>query len=323
MRSLITIIWFLTLLLYCDYIFDFKNIYDIILIEYESTHIMENFQDTLYSRPLFAENEVILLTDAYSKLGKGILYHLLSLNCYLILTVNSTFLEDIKTESQKRYDILAKVTLYPTNLNSLSSVNEFVKFLEKESIKIDYLINSPNIVFLTNDYTIDGFEETIAANFIIPAHLTLSLCEKQILNDNTKITFIGSEIHRSASPLDKNKDKYFTFNNSLMNYWQNYQRSKLSLITWIHELNRRYNSKYKIRCICYGYIDFNFNIISNFFQVDYSKKALPILWITFMEHRRNVNWFLHEPLLASENSRDLQNGKWIWESLQEVRKINR
>jgi NAD(P)-dependent dehydrogenase (short-subunit alcohol dehydrogenase family) len=165
----------------------------------------------------------IVVTGASNGVGLGTARALVRAGAHVVLAVRNTTLG-----AQRAAEIGGSTSVVALDLADMSSVRSFGDRLDGD---VDILINNAGVVTQHRAETVDGFEMTLGTNLLGPFALTnlmLPRVRSQIIN-------VGSEAHKSATlRLD---DMHLRTNK-----WTAmgaYQRSKLAVMLWGLELDRR------------------------------------------------------------------------------------
>jgi NAD(P)-dependent dehydrogenase (short-subunit alcohol dehydrogenase family) len=165
----------------------------------------------------------IVVTGASNGVGLGTARVLVRAGAHVVLAVRNTTLG-----AQRAAEIGGSTSVVALDLADMSSVRSFGDRLDGD---VDILINNAGVVTQHRAETVDGFEMTLGTNLLGPFALTnlmLPRVRSQIIN-------VGSEAHKSATlRLD---DMHLRTNK-----WTAmgaYQRSKLAVMLWGLELERR------------------------------------------------------------------------------------
>lgn len=165
----------------------------------------------------------IVVTGASNGVGLGTARALVRAGAHVVLAVRNTTLG-----AQRAAEIGGSTSVVALDLADMASVRSFGDRLDGD---VDILINNAGVVTQHRAETADGFEMTLGTNLLGPFALTnlmLPRVRSQIIN-------VGSEAHKSATlRLD---DMHLRTNK-----WTAmgaYQRSKLAVMLWGLELDRR------------------------------------------------------------------------------------
>jgi NAD(P)-dependent dehydrogenase (short-subunit alcohol dehydrogenase family) len=165
----------------------------------------------------------VIVTGATSGVGLGTAQALARAGAHVILAVRNPELG-----AQRAAEIGGSTEVLKLDLADLWSVRAFPDLLDDD---VDILVNNAGALSQTRTDTADGYELTIATNYLGPFALTNLLFPRvrsQIIN-------VGSEAHRSAKlHLD---DMHLRLNKWTM--MGAYARSKLAVMLWGLELDRR------------------------------------------------------------------------------------
>lgn len=169
----------------------------------------------------------IVVTGASNGVGLGTARALVRAGAHVVLAVRNTELG-----AQRADEIGGATTVVELDLADLSSVRSFPGRLDGAGIaEIDVLINNAGALTQQRLETVDGFEATIGTNLLGPFALTgllLPRVRSQIVN-------VGSDAHKSVSlwPDDMHLRTH------RWSTWGAYARSKLAVMLWGLELDRR------------------------------------------------------------------------------------
>ncbi|MET4431659.1 SDR family NAD(P)-dependent oxidoreductase [Mycolicibacterium sp. 624] len=165
----------------------------------------------------------IVVTGASNGVGLGTARALVRAGAHVVLAVRNTTLG-----AQRAAEIGGSTSVVALDLADMASVRSFGDRLDGD---VDILINNAGVVTQHRAETVNGFEMTLGTNLLGPFALTnlmLPRVRSQIIN-------VGSEAHKSATlRLD---DMHLRTNK-----WTAmgaYQRSKLAVMLWGLELDRR------------------------------------------------------------------------------------
>ena len=165
----------------------------------------------------------IIVTGATNGVGLGTARVLARAGAHVILAVRNTDLG-----AQRAVEIGGSTSVAKLDLAELSSVRAFPELLDDD---VDILINNAGGLSQRRTDTVDGFELTIATNFLGPFALTNLLFERV----RSQIIIVGSEVHKSATlRLD---DMHLSSHRWTV--LAAYAHSKLAVMLWGLELDRR------------------------------------------------------------------------------------
>jgi NAD(P)-dependent dehydrogenase (short-subunit alcohol dehydrogenase family) len=165
----------------------------------------------------------IVVTGSTNGVGLATARALTRAGAHVVLAVRNTELG-----AQRAAEIGGSTSVVELDLADQSSVKAFPDLIDGD---IDILINNAGTVLQHRSDTVDGFETTIATNFLGPFALTNLLLPRI----RSQIISVGSDAHRSATlHLDDphlRTHKWSAF--------PAYGRSKLAVMLWGLELDRR------------------------------------------------------------------------------------
>lgn len=169
------------------------------------------------------EKNQIIVTGATGSIGLAATKSLLSKDLHVIMACRN-----IKKANSQR-DILIKefphseIDVIELDLNSLYSIRTFTENIKNQSFKVDKLLNNAGIIcrdFTVND---DGFETTVAVNYLGPLYLT-QLMIPLMSDDFTVVNTVS--VTRGVSKLDKH---FFDLDKKRFSQLGTYGKAKYAL----------------------------------------------------------------------------------------------
>lgn len=169
------------------------------------------------------EKNQIIVTGATGSIGLAATKSLLSKDLPVIMACRN-----IKKANSQR-DILIKefphseIDVIELDLNSLYSIRTFTENIKNQGFKVDKLLNNAGIIcrdFTVND---DGFETTVAVNYLGPLYLT-QLMIPLMSDDFTVVNTVS--VTRGVSKLDKH---FFDLDKKRFSQLGTYGKAKYSL----------------------------------------------------------------------------------------------
>ncbi|WP_123024964.1 SDR family NAD(P)-dependent oxidoreductase [Mycolicibacterium stellerae] len=165
----------------------------------------------------------IIVTGATSGVGLGTARALTRAGAHVIMAVRNTELG-----AQRAKEIGGSTSIAKIDLADLSSVRAFAEALDGD---VDILINNAGGLTQEREETVDGFEKQLGQNMLGPFALTNLIFPRvrsQIIN-------VGSQAHRGGTlRLDDMHLRTHKWTS-----WGSYARSKLAVMLWGLELDRR------------------------------------------------------------------------------------
>ncbi len=130
----------------------------------------------------------------------------------------------------------ATVRFEPLDLGSLASVAAFAERIAAAHDRLDILVNNAGVMALPQrETTEDGFERQIGVNFLAHFALTARLMPLLRKTDGARVVQLSSLAHKRRGGLDfdnlQGEREY--------NAWQSYSFSKLAMLMFALELDRR------------------------------------------------------------------------------------
>lgn len=168
----------------------------------------------------------IIVTGATNGVGLGTTRALTAAGAHVIMAVRNT---DLGAKRAK--EVGGTTSVVEVDLADQSSVRAFPDRLAEVCDDVDILINNAGLLTQHREETVDGFEMTIGTNFLGPFALTNLIADRvraQIIN-------VGSEAHR----LDDLRLHDMHHRTTTWKRMGAYQRSKLAVMLWGLELDRR------------------------------------------------------------------------------------
>ncbi|MCT7660768.1 SDR family NAD(P)-dependent oxidoreductase [Mycobacterium deserti] len=165
----------------------------------------------------------IVVTGATNGVGLATAGALARAGAHVVLAVRNPELG-----AQRATEIGGDTSIVKLDLADLSSVRAFPDLLEGD---IDVLINNAGVVAQKRQDTADGFEMTLATNFLGPFALTNLLFERV----RSRIIIVGSDAHKMGTlAIDDPHLRSHRWSS-----FPAYARSKLATMLWGLELDRR------------------------------------------------------------------------------------
>ncbi|BBY29555.1 SDR family NAD(P)-dependent oxidoreductase [Mycolicibacterium sediminis] len=163
------------------------------------------------------------MTGATNGVGLGTARALTQAGAHVILAVRNTALGE-----QRAAEMGGSTSVVELDLANLASVRSFAEKIDDD---VDVLINNAGALSQYRTETVDGFETTIGTNLLGPFVLTNLLFGRI----RSTIVNVGSDAHRSATlRIDD-----LHLRNTSWNVMGAYARSKLAVMLWGLELDRR------------------------------------------------------------------------------------
>jgi NAD(P)-dependent dehydrogenase (short-subunit alcohol dehydrogenase family) len=167
----------------------------------------------------------IIVTGATNGVGLGTARELTKAGAHVIMAVRN-----LELGAQRAAEMGGETSVVKLDLADQSSVRAFPGLFEGD---VDILINNAGAIAPRRTETVDGFEITLATNFLGPFALTNLLFDRvrsQIIN-------VGSDRHKHKSSVIAFDDPHLRAHR--WSRYPAYGRSKLAVMLWGLELDRR------------------------------------------------------------------------------------
>ena len=118
------------------------------------------------------EKSKIIVTGATGSIGLAAVKSLLSKDLSVIMACRNIKKADTQRDSLIKQFPHSEIDILELDLNSLASIRAFVEEIKNQGFKVDKLLNNAGIIcrdFTVND---DGFETTLAVNYLGPLYLS-------------------------------------------------------------------------------------------------------------------------------------------------------
>ena len=180
------------------------------------------------------KGKVCIVTGANSGIGKETAIGLVGKGATVIMVVRN------KDRGEKaKHEIMsqiadASIDLIICDMSSMKSIRKFAGEFKQKYTQLDVLVNNAGAVFSKREVTAEGFERTLAVNYLGPFLLANELLPMLKSAAPSRIINLGSGLHKSGK-IDINNLQ------STKNYkgMRVYSNSKLLVIMFTYELARR------------------------------------------------------------------------------------
>ena len=169
------------------------------------------------------EKSKIIVTGATGSIGLAAVKSLLSKDLPVIMACR-----DIRKADSQRDNLIkqfphSEIDILELDLNSLASIRAFVEEIKNQGFKVDKLLNNAGIIcrdFTVND---DGFETTLAVNYLGPLYLSKLMIP--LMDDDFNIVNTVS-VTRGVSKLDEH---FFDLDKKRFSQLGTYGKAKYAL----------------------------------------------------------------------------------------------
>ena len=169
------------------------------------------------------EKSKIIVTGATGSIGLAAVKSLLSKDLPVIMACRNIRKADTKRDSLIKEFPHSEIDVLELDLNSLASIRTFVEEIKNQGFKVDKLLNNAGIIcrdFTVND---DGFETTLAVNYLGPLYLSKLMIP--LMDDGFNIVNTVS-VTRGVSKLDEH---FFDLDKKRFSQLGTYGKAKYAL----------------------------------------------------------------------------------------------
>jgi NAD(P)-dependent dehydrogenase (short-subunit alcohol dehydrogenase family) len=198
------------------------------------------------------KDKTVVITGATSGLGRATALQLAQKGAFVVIIARSKskaneVIEEIKNDGGKAQFIIA-------DLSSMKETKEATENISKIVDRFDVLINNAGAYFPKYSVTSEGFESTLALNYLSPFLLTHYLLEKLEKTASkygeVRIINISSIMHKGPINWENLNYKKTTYNSSSA-----YYQSKHMLTSFTYFLSRKLKeSGITVNCIHPGFV---------------------------------------------------------------------
>ena len=169
------------------------------------------------------EKSKIIVTGATGSIGLAAVKSLLSKDLPVIMACRNIKKADTKRDNLIKEFPNSEIDVLELDLNSLASIRAFVEEIKNQGFKVDKLLNNAGIIcrdFTVND---DGFETTLAVNYLGPLYLSKLMIP---LMDNDFNIVNTVSVTRGVSKLDEH---FFDLDKKRFSQLGTYGKAKYAL----------------------------------------------------------------------------------------------
>lgn len=176
------------------------------------------------------KGKVCIVTGANSGIGKETALALAGMGATVIMVVRS-----MKRGERAKSEIISQTTnasidLMICDMSSMESIRHFVAEFKHKYTRLDVLINNAGAFFNNREVTAEGFERTVAVNYLGPFLLTHELLPLLKTSAPSRIINVSSGLHKSGK-IDFNSAENYSGMRA-------YSNAKLMVIMFTYELAR-------------------------------------------------------------------------------------
>jgi len=180
------------------------------------------------------EGKVCIVTGSNSGIGKETATALSQMGATVIMAVRNLERGETAKGEIVTHCINAKIECMTLDLLSNESIKAFAREFQARYDRLDVLVNNAGAAFHKRGISADGFEKTLAVNFLGPFLLTHELLPLLKSSAPSRIINLSSGLHSSGQiDLDdlQSERRY--------NGMQAYRNAKLMILLYTYELARR------------------------------------------------------------------------------------
>ena len=180
------------------------------------------------------EGKICIVTGSNSGIGKETALGLASKKAKVVMAVRNAEKGSKAKEELVQKSGNSSVELILCDLSSMESIRRFAEEFIAKHDRLDVLINNAGAVFYKRQVTVDGFEQTLAVDYLGPVLLTSKLLPLLRKSAPSRIINISSGLYKSGK-ID------FDDLQSLKKYngMKVYSNAKLMLLMFTYELAKR------------------------------------------------------------------------------------
>lgn len=180
--------------------------------------------------------KVALVTGGNSGIGYWTCLHLARMGAHVVMACRSKARADSAVADILKVVPHAQLEILSLDLSDQASVRSAASAFLSKHKRLDILCNNAGIALAPMERTKDGFESQLAANFLGHFALTGLLIDVIRATPNSRVAHVGSLAHR----IGKLDFQDLNFNNRKYSPWTAYSQSKLANVTFMLELQRRF-----------------------------------------------------------------------------------
>ncbi len=194
--------------------------------------------------------KVCVITGSSAGIGKATAVKMAELGYEVIMFVRDCDKSRLALDEIKQKSGSDNVTLCYVDLSSQQSIREAVKRLKADVDRIDVLVNNAGVFRRRLQKSPDGFEMTLAVNYLAPFLLTSLLLPLLEATPKSRVVNVTSELYKKG-----NLDLETQINPSHFNGNRAYANSKLLLVMFTQRLSERLSgSGVSVNCVHPGVV---------------------------------------------------------------------
>ena len=180
------------------------------------------------------KGRICLITGANSGIGKETAIGLAKKGAQVVMAVRN-----LERGEKARTDVIEisgnkAVDLLRCDVSLMSNIRQFAKEFDAKYPKLDVLLNNAGAVFNKRSMTDEGFERTLAVDYLGPVLLTHELLPTLRKGGPSMIVNVSSGLHKNASINLSDMQSEKSYDGMKV-----YSKAKLMLMMFTYELARR------------------------------------------------------------------------------------
>jgi NAD(P)-dependent dehydrogenase (short-subunit alcohol dehydrogenase family) len=180
------------------------------------------------------QDKICLVTGSTSGIGKVTARELAKRGATVVLVSRSRAKGEATQAEIEQATGNQHVELLVADLSVLENVRKLATEFQRTHDHLHLLVNNAGCAYPRRTLTPDGFEATLAVNYLAPFLLTEMLLDTLKASAPARIINISSAQHANASIEFDNLQGEKTYGNL-----RNYNQAKLAVLLWTYELARR------------------------------------------------------------------------------------
>jgi len=178
---------------------------------------------------------VAVVTGANSGLGYHVALALAMAGADVLLACRNIAKAESAVASIRKVVPAASVRFMRLDLSDLASVEAFTNNFRREHDRLDLLVNNAGLMAVDESRTVDGFETQLGVNHLGHFALTARLLPALFSTPGARIASMSSLAHRPGRLVMDD----LMFDRRRYSRWQAYYQSKLAILLFTAELQRR------------------------------------------------------------------------------------
>ncbi len=180
------------------------------------------------------QEKICLVTGSTSGIGKVTVLELAKRGASVVLVSRSRAKGEATQTETKQATGNQHVELLVADLSVLENVRKLATEFQRTHDRLHLLVNNAGCAYPRRTLTSDGFEATLAVNYLVPFLLTELLLDTLKASAPARIINVSSAQHAIASIEFDNLQGERKFGNL-----RSYGQAKLAVLLWTYELARR------------------------------------------------------------------------------------